>query len=127
MSDSSLSDAPPSDQVLEHALRHAVQVVYKTGDLEELTVKRMRKAAEGELELQEGFFKEPEWKDRSKAIIENEVVCCDPAQYPAMLSLLSVAATLGSASQCSSQFVAAGVCQSNAHKTSQEIQPSSPA
>lgn len=75
MSESPLSDVSPSDRDLELALRHAVQVVYRTGDLEQLTVKRMRKAAEEELDLQEGFFKEPVWKDRSKAIIENEVVC----------------------------------------------------
>lgn len=67
---------PAAEERLEQALRHAVQVVYKIGDLEELTVKRMRKAAEESLHLYEGFFKESEeWKDRSKRIIEEEAVC----------------------------------------------------
>lgn len=75
MSDSSLSDGPPSDATLEQALRQAVQNVYKTGDLEQLTVKRIRKAAEEDLDLQDGYFKEDTvWKDKSKAIIESEVV-----------------------------------------------------
>ncbi|MCJ1471690.1 hypothetical protein MMC13_000330 [Lambiella insularis] len=63
----------PSERRLEEALRNAVQIVYKTGDLEELTVKRMRKAAEESLHLQDGFFKDSEdWKNRSKRIIEQE-------------------------------------------------------
>lgn len=75
MSESSLSDGPPSDATLEQALRHAVQNVYKSGDLEQLTVKRLRKAAEEDLDLQAGFFKQgAAWKEKSKAIIESEVV-----------------------------------------------------
>ena len=75
MSDSSLSDEPPSDATLEQALRQAVQNVYKKGDLEQLTVKRIRKAAEQDLDLQDGYFKEGiAWKEKSKAIIESEAV-----------------------------------------------------
>lgn len=75
MSDSSLSDGPPSDATLEQALRHAVQDVYKRGDLEQLTVKRIRKAAEEDLDLQDDYFKQDTaWKEKSKAIIESEVV-----------------------------------------------------
>ncbi|KAK4694144.1 hypothetical protein P7C71_g3387, partial [Lecanoromycetidae sp. Uapishka_2] len=74
MSDSSLSDGLPSDATLERALRSVVQKVYKSGKLEELTVKRIRKSAEGELDLQDGFFKNNSaWKERSKDIIQSEV------------------------------------------------------
>ncbi|MCJ1432604.1 hypothetical protein MMC27_001961 [Xylographa pallens] len=62
----------PSVMILEESLRNAVRDVYKRGDLEELTVKRMRKAVEKDLNLQEDFFKKPAWKDKSKQIIEEE-------------------------------------------------------
>ena len=65
----------PSVMLLEQSLRNAVRDVYKRGDLEELTVKRMRKAVEKDLNLHEDFFKEPAWKDKSKQIIEEEAVC----------------------------------------------------
>lgn len=80
MSESSLSDVTPSDGVLEQALRRAVQLAHKRGDLEAITVKRMRKAAEEDLNLQEGFFKQdPTWESKSKRIIIAEAVnilCC---------------------------------------------------
>ena len=75
MSDSSLSSASPSQSTLEQALRLAVQRVYKLGNLEELTVKRVRSAAEKDLDLEDGFFKSDEtWKERSKNVIQSEVV-----------------------------------------------------
>lgn len=75
MSDSSLSSATPSQPALEQALRLAVQRVYKLGNLEELTVKRIRAAAEQDLDLEEGFFKsDSTWKEKSKDIIQSEVV-----------------------------------------------------
>ena len=75
MSDTSDLDAPPPDAILQKALRSAVQLVYTSGNLEELTVKRIRKLAENELKLEEDFFKNHiEWKDRSKEIISSEVV-----------------------------------------------------
>jgi len=126
MSESPLSDAPPSDKVLERALRHAVQVVYRKGNLEELTVKRMRKAAEEELDLQEGFFKEPEWKDRSKAIIETEAVCCGHARNPLKFSLLSRVAIIGSPTKRCSGFVTTRVCKTNTRQANQEIQTTRP-
>ena len=64
----------PSVMLLEQSLRNAVRDVYKRGDLEELTVKRMRKAVEKDLNLHEDFFKKPAWKDKSKQIIEEEAV-----------------------------------------------------
>ena len=75
MPDSPLSDGAPSKDVLEQALRNAVTDVYKSGDLNNLTVKRIRKSVEIDLDLQEDFFKnDPAWKDRSKSVIQSEVV-----------------------------------------------------
>ena len=75
MSESSLSDSRPDDAVLEQELRQIVRQIYKAGNLEELTVKRVRTAAEKNLGLEDGFFKESQWKVKSKAIIEAEAVC----------------------------------------------------
>jgi len=73
---SSLSDAIPSRPKLEQGLRNAVQQVYKTGNLENLTVKRIRKLVEDDLELPEDFFKsDATWKEKSKELIQAEVVC----------------------------------------------------
>lgn len=76
MSDSSsISNSPPSDAALEEALRSVVRTIYKNGNLEDLTVKRVRSSAENDLDLQKDFFKDhPSWKDRSKSIIQAEVV-----------------------------------------------------
>ena len=75
MSDSSLSDGAPSAAVLDQALRNAVREVYRNGDLDNLTVKRIRKAVEADLGLPDDFFKnDPAWKEESKIIIQSEVV-----------------------------------------------------
>jgi hypothetical protein len=59
---------------LEEALRNVVAAIYKAGtEATELTVKRVRKAAETRLGLRDNFFKE-EWKTQSKQIIEAEAV-----------------------------------------------------
>lgn len=65
----------PSDAILEQVLRDKVAAVFESGDMEELTVKRVRLAVEKTLGLEEGFFKgSPEWKTRSDQIIKDEVV-----------------------------------------------------
>lgn len=65
----------PSDDRLEKALRDTVANIFRTGKLEELTVKRVRLATENALGLDEGFFKaHKEWKTRSDQIIKNEAV-----------------------------------------------------
>lgn len=76
MSDSeSLSDSPPSSAALKEALQSVVQEIYETRKVEDLTVKRVRIAAEKRLGLQKDFFKDhPVWKDKSKVIIQAEVV-----------------------------------------------------
>lgn len=87
MSDSSLSDGHPSDATLEQALRNAVRKVYKSGKLEELTVKRIRKSTEGKLDLQDDFFKnDSAWKEKSKDIIQSEVVRVRPCPFAAEIS-----------------------------------------
>lgn len=89
MSDSEQSDsersAPerPSDEKLEKALRNTVANIFKTGNLEELTVKRVRLATEKALGLEEGFFRaDANWKAKSDEIIKNEVVCVFPPLEP---------------------------------------------
>ena len=77
MSDSSLSDAGPNDAVIEQELRQIVGRIYESQSFEELTVKRVRATASKSLQLQDSFFKEGEWKERSKAIIEDEAVRSD--------------------------------------------------
>jgi hypothetical protein len=65
----------PPDDALEKALREAVATIFKAGNLEELTVKRVRLAVEKKLGLEEGFFKSTgEWKARSDRVIKDEVV-----------------------------------------------------
>ncbi|KAL6240128.1 hypothetical protein BDW75DRAFT_197035 [Aspergillus navahoensis] len=73
--------APPStDKELERALRETVAKIFKTGRMEELTVKRVRLAAEKTLQLEEGFFKSNgDWKARSDMIIKDEVEVQDAA------------------------------------------------
>ncbi|GAM40888.1 transcriptional regulator [Talaromyces pinophilus] len=67
------SNSIPSDDRLEKALRNSVANIFRTGKLEELTVKRVRRATETALGLEEGFFKAHEkWKTRSDQIIKDE-------------------------------------------------------
>ena len=81
MSDSSLSAVDAlTDATLEQALGNAVQKVYKTGNTDDLTVRRIRKAVEEDLDLQDDFFKnDPIWKTKSKTVIQSEVVCIEPS------------------------------------------------
>ena len=81
MSDSSLSGGgAPTDTTLEQALRNAVQKVYKMGNMEDLTVRRIRKAVEEDLDLQDAFFKDdPIWNTKSKSVIQSEVVSVKPS------------------------------------------------
>lgn len=75
MPNSSLSSGVPADATLEQALRVAVRQVYKSKNLVNLTVKRIRKSVEGDLDLQDDFFKnDPAWKEKSKTVIQSEVV-----------------------------------------------------
>ncbi|KAL4980624.1 hypothetical protein BDW66DRAFT_124422 [Aspergillus desertorum] len=78
--DQSETSPQPSDRGLERALRETVARIFKTGKMEELTVKRVRLAAEQTLQLEEGFFKSTgDWKARSEKIIKDEVEVQDAA------------------------------------------------
>jgi hypothetical protein len=79
MSDSSQlsSSSTPSDSLLEQELRTVVRRFYDEGRLDDITVKRVRKAAQDNLKLEDGFFKSNAWKDRSKDIIAEEAVCVE--------------------------------------------------
>ncbi|KAL1958957.1 hypothetical protein VTO42DRAFT_3510 [Malbranchea cinnamomea] len=64
----------PADETLERGLRDTVAKLFRTGNTDELTVKRVRLATEKALNLEMGFFKGHEiWKTRSDQIIRDEV------------------------------------------------------
>lgn len=74
------NEAPsaPSDQTLEKGLRDEVAGIFKSGNMSELTVKRVRLAVENKLGLTTGYFKSTgDWKERSDMIIKEEVVSID--------------------------------------------------
>ena len=74
-SDSGDERSLPSTAKMEKALRDAVAEVFRSRKMDQLTVKRMRLAAEKALGLEEGFFKhDAEWKGESERIIKDEVV-----------------------------------------------------
>lgn len=65
----------PFDKSLEKGLRDEIARIFKSGNMEDLTVKRVRLAAEKKLGLAEGYFKTTgDWKARSEQIIKAEVV-----------------------------------------------------
>ena len=70
-----MQSSPAEDSDLENALRAKVQQIFRLGNLDELTVKRVRRAVETELGLEVDYFKDEVWRGRSKSIIESEVVC----------------------------------------------------
>lgn len=73
--DQPLTSSRPSDKQLAKALRDVVADTFKSGNSDELTVKRMRLAAEKALGIEEGFFRaDSVWKARSDQIIKDEVV-----------------------------------------------------
>lgn len=86
MSDSE-SEAPssngiPTDHALEKALRKTVASIFKTGNIADLTVKRVRLATEKDLGLEEGFFKgHADWKAKSDTIIKDEAVCASSSPF----------------------------------------------
>jgi hypothetical protein len=68
-----MSLLPPA--AIEAIFREIIAELYRNNTLEELTVKRVRIAAEQELSLEPGWFKtHEEWKDRSKIFITEECV-----------------------------------------------------
>jgi len=69
----------PSDTAISNKLRDIVIAIHKSGNTDDLTVKRVRVRAEKELGLDQGFFKtDPGWKRKSQAEIVEAVVCGHP-------------------------------------------------
>ena len=55
--------------------RSIVDKLWKAQKLEDLTIKKVRAAAEEELDLEDGWFKgEEDWNEKSKELIKNAVV-----------------------------------------------------
>jgi len=73
MSDSEDAPSVPSDSRIDRALRDVVAALFKAGDLENLTVKRVRKSVEQQLALPADYFKSHDvWADKSKRVITEE-------------------------------------------------------
>lgn len=71
----SMSDsAQPSEAVIAKKLCEVVISLYKAGNIDDLTVKRVRTRAEEQLGLLTGFLKSTDWKQRSRDIIVEAVV-----------------------------------------------------
>lgn len=65
----------PSEAAITSKLRDIVIAIHKSGNTDDLTVKRVRARAEKELGLDEGFFKsDASWKDKSQKAIVDAVV-----------------------------------------------------
>jgi hypothetical protein len=85
MSDSEASVSLPSSSKIEQTLITVLTRIFKSGNHVDLTVKRIRKFAEEELDLEEDFFKSnDEWNKKSKALIVEEVVRLLVANRPAV-------------------------------------------
>ncbi|KAF2195340.1 hypothetical protein K469DRAFT_649183 [Zopfia rhizophila CBS 207.26] len=83
MSDSEGADIPPA-AAITRAIRDAVIGIYKSGKIEDLTVKRVRARVEEELGLPAEFLKtSSEWKQKSHDIIHEAVQKhCSDEQEP---------------------------------------------
>lgn len=66
---------PSQDAKIESTIRNIIEELYSSNKLEELTVKRVRAAAEKRLELPVDWFRhDDEWKDRSSVFIKTTTV-----------------------------------------------------
>lgn len=65
----------PPDATISSTLRDTVITIHKSGNTDDLTVKRVRARAEEKLGLPDNFLKESkDWKQRSHDIIHEAVV-----------------------------------------------------
>ncbi|KAF5679066.1 transcription factor [Fusarium circinatum] len=62
----------PSEDEIEQALLDATYQVYQATP-DETTVNKVRKQTEENLSLDDGFFSSPEWKQKSKSLIKEQV------------------------------------------------------
>jgi hypothetical protein len=75
MSDIDIDVDLPSEAAISQKLREIVIALHKTGNADDLTVKRVRTRAETELSLPAGFLKtNAEWKQKSQSAIVEAVV-----------------------------------------------------
>jgi hypothetical protein len=65
--------APSEDEIEQALLDATYQVFQATPD--ETTVNKIRKQTEENLSLDDGFFSSAEWKQKSKSLIKERVVC----------------------------------------------------
>lgn len=62
----------PTDTEIVQQLRAAAKRVFDEGDLDQLTVRRVRQLAESALSLERDYFRnDAQWKLRSKVLIES--------------------------------------------------------
>ena len=64
----------PSEATLSRALRDDVIAIFKSGNEDDLTVKRVRTRTENRLGLPNGFFRRENWKQKSQELIHEAVV-----------------------------------------------------
>lgn len=65
---------PPKQRDIEEALKYGTYEVFKA-DPDATSVNKVRQHVELKLSLEEGFFSDEEWKQKSKEIIKECVVC----------------------------------------------------
>jgi hypothetical protein len=64
-----------SDTAIIAALKSHVRQILASAERDTLTVNKVRALVENELELENGYLKGGNWKDRSKEVIKDESVC----------------------------------------------------
>lgn len=64
----------PSAKKLEQALVDGTREVW-IEEPDNVTVNKVRKHVEEKLDLEDGFFSAGQWKNRSKTVIKEHVVC----------------------------------------------------
>lgn len=64
----------PTDAELEHSFRKAVRAYLKNPTDVAPSVNSLRERVEKEFDLDDGFFRNGDWKSRSKDIIQDEYV-----------------------------------------------------
>lgn len=72
-------ESMPTEIQLEKALRNAVRAHFRDPEQVESSPNALRAHAEKELGLEDGFFKNGDWKARSKEIIQDQFVCISQA------------------------------------------------
>lgn len=71
----------PSAEALEVAIQQGTADIF-AAEPDATTVNKVRKHVEATLNLKEGFFTSPEWKQRSKDLIKGLVVSISSAFAP---------------------------------------------